>query len=634
MADQQELEEYSQKWWVDQINKRENDLDQNWRNFADRIVKRYLDDREMKDSDPYDQTSIRNYNIFWANVQITKAALYATPPKPDVRRSNEDAADDVGRVAALILQRILTFDLQSDESQMHRSLQNAVEDLLVPGLGQVWFRLETETEPVPPPPQDPLNPQPVPTEPQMRIAEQNAPCDYVQWRDFGWEPARIWEEVGWVYRRCWMRKTKFIQRFGQPAYTTLRAKARAQKANNQYPKGFTDSKVEVFEIACKDTNKYYWVSLLADDILDQKPDLLQLDDFFPCPEPLMATHTTNALLPRPDYTMVADQYEELDLLNSRIYALTKALRVVGLYDKTQAEIGKMISGPELAMIGVDNWEAFAEKGGMKGMTDWFPVDVIAGVLEKLKEQRVAVINQIYELTSISDIMRGASNPRDTLGAQKLKAQYSSVRLQLKQQDIGLFVRKALRIKAEIIGRHFSPDEIKKQSQIQFSESAQFADQAIALIKQYETSEYRINVGEESLSLADYNAERELRVEYLTAVGQFLSQAGQMAAAYPAGLPYLLKMIAWVTAAFRGAADIETVLDQAIAGAQQMPPTPPGQDQQKPQAPPPPSPDEEAQAQMQIDNNQTKNNMREEVVKGIVKNVFAPIPSGQSQNGNV
>lgn len=573
MADTDQIsddEEYTQKWWVSKLVKREKELDNCWRDAADHIVERYLDKRiGGGESTLTNNPDARKYNIFWANTQIIKAALYATPPKPSVTRQYGDAKDDVARTAALMLQRILSFGLEGDSSDMHNSFLVAVEDRLIPGLGQVWMRLETETEKTTVPAVvDPMTGQELaPATEGEKITHQEVCTEYVHWRDFLWEASRVWSDCGWVARRVWMRKVKFIKRFGKEKYEALKNAAKEhQKSTGKNPKGFTDGKVEVFEVWCLDTNRVYWINRFADEKLDEKPDPLQLDDFYPCPQPLLATHTTNDFVPRPDFTMVQDQYEELDVLNMRISILTKALRVVGVYDKENTELKALLSGAEFNMIPVDSWEAFSEKGGLKEAVDWFPVDVIAGVLEKLMQQRIAVINQIYELTSISDIMRGASNPRDTLGAQKLKAQYSSVRLQLNQQDVGKFVRQALRIKAEIICRHFEPRRILQISQIEFTESAQYANEALALLKNYQASEYRVNVGEETLSIADYNAERELRIEYLTAVGQFISQGGQIMEQMPQATPYLLKMIAWVTAAFRGASDIESVLDQAIDAA--------------------------------------------------------------------
>jgi hypothetical protein len=430
-------------------------------------------------------------------------------------------------------------------------------------------------------------------------------------------PARTWEEVWWVGRRVWMKKKNFIKTFGQDAYDEIKGNSdtKTERQGNA-PKGFTKGRVEVFEIWCEDTNKVYWVSRHADDTLKELDDPLKLEGFFPCPEPLLATHATNSLIPRPDYTMAQDQYEELDILNDRIATLTKSLRVVGVYDKDQTELKQLLSGPEFAMVAVDNWAMLAEKGGLKGTVDWFPVEVIAEVLERLMMQRQTVIQQIYELTSIADIMRGASNPRETLGAQQLKSQYSSVRLQLTQQAVGRWIQGALRLKTEIICRHWQPETIATCSQIGYTESAKFAVQAIQLLKgDFDITEYRIDVTEESLSIADYNAERQLRSDYLVAVGQFLSQAAQMIQIYPTAIPYVLKMIAWVTAAFRGSADIETVLDEAITIATNMPPQPAGQSGAKgaeapPEAKPAPQEVEAARAQstIAINNNDLRNDL--------------------------
>lgn len=598
MIEDKSAPEYSCAWWCNELAIAEKAMDEKWREGARKIVARYIDDRS---EDELSQGNVRKYNIFWANIQILKSALYANPPSPEVKRQHDDAKDDVARTASLILQRMLSFGLQEDNSKEHDAFQHAVEDRLIPGLGQVWLRYDAKTEKFKTEPvRDPVTGQElVPAQDAERIVDEQVYLEYVHWDDFVWSPARTWDEVWWVARRIWMKKKKFIQRFGQEKYDELKREIKDYSQRAGYPKGFENGRVEVYEIWCEDTNKVYWIHKATKTELDVRDDPYGLEDFFPCPPPLLATHSTSSLLPRPDYVMCQDQYDELDTLNDRIYALTKALRVVGAYDSSFKELNSLVTGSELRMIPVDNWSMYAEKGGMKGVIDWFPVDVVAGVLDKLMIQRQAVIQQIYELTSISDIMRGVSQARETAKAQTLKAQYSSVRLQLQQQAVAKFVTSVLRIKVELISKLFQPETIKRQSKVEYTESAMMADPAIELIKSYEESEYRISIGDESLSLADYNAEREMRVEFLTAIGQFLSQAGQMAAAYPASLPYLLRMISWVAASFRGADDIETVLDEAFKAANEQPPQPPqGQGQGRPQAPPPPPPDQVEQAKAQ------------------------------------
>lgn len=598
--------EYGQKWWVALLDQVEKEMDRKWRESGDKIVNRYLDDRNENDSTL--TTSVdasARYNIFWANVQIMKSALYATPPSPAVTRQNGDSKDDVARTAALMLERMLTIDINKDTSDMHAAFKHGVEDRLIPGMGQVWLRYDVETDmrevqPAIPEQLDPYTGQVIPAQEAIRkevIVKESAPCDYVHWRDFLWSPARTWEEVWWVARRVWMKKKAFVKRFGQERYDELKGnydQDRAKGKGGPLPKGFSKGRVEVFEVWCEDTNKVYWVNRFCDDLLETVDDPLKLDDFFPCPKPLFATHTTSNLYPRADYTMCQDQYMELDTLNDRITTLTRALRVVGVYDKQQPELARLLTGPEFAMVAVDNWSMLAEKGGLKNSVDWFPVEQVAAVLEKLMAQRQAVIGQIYELTSISDIMRGASNARETAKAQTLKAQYSSVRLQLTQQDVAKWVMAAMKLKAEIIGRWFQPQTIIEQSQIMMTESAKFAEQAVALIKDFRASEYRIEVGEETLSIADYTAEREQRTEYLTAVGQFLSQAGQIVAGNPDSMPFLLKMVQWVTASFRSSSDIESVLDDAIQQASQPKP------QQDPAAAAKAAEEAKGQVQMQIE----------------------------------
>ena len=104
--------EYSATWWAAELSKAEKPMDEKWRTSADKVVDRYLD---VRGGDANDDAQ-KKYNIFWSNVQIMKSALYATPPKPVVKRQHDDATDDVARTAALMLQRMLTFIRRRYES--------------------------------------------------------------------------------------------------------------------------------------------------------------------------------------------------------------------------------------------------------------------------------------------------------------------------------------------------------------------------------------------------------------------------------------------------------------------------------------------------------------------------------------
>lgn len=541
------VKEYGYQWWISKLDEAEKRLRDEWWTHADKIVKRYKAKKDQTNG------SVYLLNIFWANVGVLKAALYARTPKPMVNRVWSDMNDNVGRVAALMLERCLSFDLMKNNSPMDTSIKMAVEDRLIPGLGLAWMRYEVETETVT-----------VPGTPISfeSITSEDSPCDYVHWRDIVFPSARTWDEVWFVGRKIYMTPTEFKENFGKKV--DPREQAVVSDQDKVLPKGFAKNKLTVYEVWCKRTNKIYWICREVSGFIKEKDDFLELDGFYPCPKFLMSTHTTDDLIPRPDFTMAKDQYVQLDELNTRIVILEKALRVVGVYDKKNAEVKRILTDArENDMIPVEKWAVLAEQNGLKGVVDWFPIEMIAEVLDKLTVQKSAKLSEIYELTGIADIMRGASNPRETLGAQQLKSQYASVRLQYLQGEVAQFVREILIIKAQIICRHFQDDTIIRMSNIMQTPDAQYAGQALQLLRTSQMMEYRIDINEEGLALPDYNQEKQTRIEFLTTVGQFLSQAAPITASMPGALPYLVQIVRWVASGLRGSNEIQGVLDQAI-----------------------------------------------------------------------
>jgi hypothetical protein len=272
--------------------------------------------------------------------------------------------------------------------------------------------------------------------------------------------------------------------------------------------------------------------------------------------------------------------------------LEDAIRVSGVYDKANKELGQILSGNTNKMIPVDNWAMFAEKGGIKGVIDWFPIDMVVDALDKLRELFREAQAQLYELTGISDIMRGVTSPRETAAAQGLKAQYSSVRLQYLQGEVAEFIQRALQIRAEIICRHWQVQTIIERSLIMLTPDAEYAQPAAQLLKDVGAAHYRIHVYADTLAIPDYNAERMGRVEYITAMGQFISQAWPLVQAAPRAGIFLMQVLQWGMSSFRSAASIEGVFDKAAKALEDMV-------KQQESQPPKPSPEEiKAQAQVQ------------------------------------
>ena len=305
-------------------------------------------------------------------------------------------------------------------------------------------------------------------------------------------------------------------------------------------------------------------------ILDVKDDPLHLDGFFPCPKPLAANVTSSNFMPRADYIFAQDQFNELDEINTRITWLTRAAKVVGVYDKSAEGIQRVFNqGSENQLIPVDNWAMFAEKGGIKGQVDWIPIDQVVNAIDHLRNYRQDKVMQIYEVLGISDIMRGSSKASETAAAQQIKAQFGSTRIQLKQFYIADWITQALRIKAEIICKHFQPETILRKSNIMRTPDAQLAMQGVQLLKDEEMSEYRINIEADSMAALDWAAERDAAVQFMQGLGAFISQVAPMAQSVPAAAPVLMSLLQWSVSKFRVSTQIESVLDQAISSLKQQ-----------------------------------------------------------------
>jgi hypothetical protein len=563
--------------WGTEISAAKQELT-NFHGDAKRIVHRYLDKREDFGKD---QSRV---NLFWSTIQVLMSMLYARPPRADVARSWQDSEDDEARVASTILQRILNKSFDDNVSPWDASVRNGIEDWLTVGMGQVWMRYEVKTEPyVIDAVIDPMSGVELsPATEAEQIVEEDAPCDYIFWADFFWSPARTWNEVRWVARRVYMTKDQLDERFGKQIASMVplqRTGNRDGNTRNDSPQYDPWNKGEVFEIWCKESRKVYWFANGAEVILDVVDDPLGLDGFFPCPKPLVANVTTTNFLPRADYIFAQDQFNELDEINTRITWLTRAAKVAGVYDKTAGDsVGRMFSqAAENQLIPVDNWAMFAEAGGVKGKIDFAPIDQVVNCINQLRVYRQDKVQQIYEVLGISDIMRGNTRASETAAAQQIKAQFGSTRVQLKQFYIAEWICEALRIKAEIISKHWQPETILQRSNILRTPDVNYAQAAIELIKNEEMAEYRISVEADSMAALDWAAERDAAVQFMQGLGAFISQVAPMAQQVPEAGPYLMRMMQWAVAKFRVSTEIESILDQAIAGMQQkltQPPQPP------------------------------------------------------------
>jgi hypothetical protein len=591
---------WADRWRVEMDSAEENQ--RKWVERGDKVVKRFLDNREATVGG---DTRI---NLFTANVQTLQALLYGKTPQVDVKRRFADPGDDQARVAGEILQRLLNLDIERDSDSYATALENALSDRLLPGLGVVRLRYEAEFEEqaevaaV----MDDLGSVLAPAyTPEPTKSYECVETDYVYWKDFRWSPARTWDEVRWVAFKADMTYDALVERFGEGHAKLVPMNAKlAAKDEDSGDKNNPWSRAEVWEIWSKEHRKVQWWVCGYDQILDEKDDPLGLDGFWPCPRPMFANCTTTKLIPTPDFVLAQDLYDEVDDISTRITSLERAINVRGVYDKTNEGVKRLLAeavGNEL--IPIDDFSMFKEKGGLQAVVDWLPLDMVVGALDKLREYRSELMALLYQVTGMSDIMRGQASGKATATEQALKAKFASTRVQEFQNEFARFASDAQSIKAEIISKHYDPETILKQSNAQYMTGGdpQAAQAAIQLIKS-DFYQYRIEVRPESVAMADMTAMKQERSEFLMAVATFLQSSQPVVAAAPWTAPFLLQMLQWSMAGFRGGSSIEGVLDQMVMAAQQ-------QVKQQAMRPPPPDPKIEAlKMKGQIDQQKAQTDM--------------------------
>lgn len=476
--DQPESDSDIAKRWTMELEAAQKGPYRRWIGRAKKAIKRFRD--EDTESASEEATPRRNaqFNVLWSNINTTSGSIYSRPPKPIAERRYLDR-DVVGRAAATIVQRGLTYVVE--DSGLHDVMKQARLDYQLVGMGSVWVRYEAEHENVPDgttesansagdayakqdAPSSADNPEAAAV--QQQIKTQRMCADYCHWSDELFGPARYWGELPWRAKRAFYTRRELRRRFPKIPRDILQAiplQVTRQKKGTEVTDAVREAigKAAVWQIwDLLERKVIYLAHGFSEATLGVEDDELKIKDFIPSPKPVRATTTNDALYPIPDYSIWYDQAAELDSLTARIAALTRAIKVVGTFDSSFPELKRIFEeGMENQLIGVSNWAKLSQKGGIEGSISLLPIKDMAVALTALYQARQQVKGDLYEISGVSDIVRGAGDPNETATAQKLKGQFANVRGGERQQDFNAFVRDTLAIMGEIMVEQYTAETL-------------------------------------------------------------------------------------------------------------------------------------------------------------------------------
>ena len=534
-----------------------------WRKDAEEASKVYVSDEASLVGTAF--------NIFHANIETICPSLYNSTPLPDIRRRYGDR-DPQAKAVADALQRCLSYSI--DQYDFDSLVSDTVQDMAVTGRGVM--RVLYEPQEVESDMTDPETGEPV-----TDIGAQVLRCQTVPWASFRRGPGRTWHEVEWVAFAHYMTRTE-MERISpvHGAKVTLdtlvsdKGEQRDAAADTDNPEASIFRRALVWEIWDREARKVRFIApSYGDDQLMEADDPLGLKGFYPMPRPMMTARATGGLVPLTPYRVQKPLLSEIDILSRRITKLVRQLRPRAL-GPSDVDMEALASAEDGEIVGVANVIQYLEGGGMDKMLAWFPLEPTIKAVEQLYIQREQAKQALFEVSGLADIMRGSSKATETLGAQQIKQQWGSLRIQKGQAEVQRFVRDIFRIKAELIAEKFTPQNIAQMSGVEMD------GKAIQLMTTQNMRDYRIDIETDSTIKGDLTRNMENMTQFVGGSAQYFAAVAPVVESGAISKVAAITIYSAFARNFRLGKEVDAVLDSLVDEATKM------EEQQQQQGPPP------------------------------------------------
>lgn len=454
------------KRWIERIDAAAK-LEKDWTDDADRACVAYTGEKAEGVGKGLD------FNILYANVETIVPAIINSPPQPDIRRRFADD-DPVAKDGSELLERAIR--IQVDDSKLQIELEGGAQDSFLAGRGIVRLRFkadvegEVDNDELKELAEDSVEDADRETDAEdgegrqadgsSRVANERICFEAVSWRDYRHGPAKRWEDRPWeAYRHAMPMED--IEQFADTALSNAQA-----VPEDKLAAGDTDNDVVIWEVWCRKTRKVKFIENDTGKILKIVDDPLKLSQFFPICTPMQPIEITGRLMPVNPYAIYRKLADELDTTTRRIAAITNQMRVRGWYPGDATELANMLAADDVDFVPLSNPEIWAQNGGIEGAVAFWPIEKFILALRELYVAREQTKQAIYEITGISDIVRGAGKASETATGQQIKSQWGSLRIQKMQRMIERAARDLFVMMAEVIPAKFSAETLQKMTGIQ------------------------------------------------------------------------------------------------------------------------------------------------------------------------
>lgn len=535
--------------WMDRIRAAQKRVEK-WRKEAEEAETAYK-------GDPDGPGDTFGFNIFHSNVETIRPALYNSTAIPNVRVKYGDKNAPVYealRTAAQVLETVI--EAQTDDGALDLEMAAAIKSMEIAGRGMVRVRFNADM-------QDQVSIDPMTGEQIVEQVPTNERVEFesIPWQDYLEGPAKRWGDIPWMAFKLTILREDFDQ-FDNDIFGD------ASSQEDEKP----DSEHVVWEIWDKANRKVWFIHEGKQGVLACKDDPLGLDGFFPVPRPMEPLIVPGDRRPIVPFSIYREQAEEVDRISTRINQIIKGLKVRGMFPGNAADMARLADADDNELIAVNDVESLLVTGKLDDAIMWWPVDRAIQVVRELYLAREQAKQAVYEITGISDIVRGAARSSETATAQQIKTEWGSIRIADKRRIVERHCRDLFVLAAELIMGNFSMQRIMEVSGEQLGPEVQ-------QVLQGKLRQYIIDVESDSTIRADVARRRGEMAEFMQGTSAYfqtmapiVAQAGPQAAE-----PVIQLYAAFARSGFNLGKQAEDALENLIQMAKQIAEQPPQQD---------------------------------------------------------
>lgn len=379
----------------------------------------------------------KNYNIFYSNVQTLDSNLGINNPKPDIQRRFLKKIDsdllrsntyaEVARILSGAVEYVV------DVSKVDKIIKKDIHNDNVVGRGVAWIEYNPTIE--------------VDENGVEYIANRDVHLTSLKYDEYLCSTAECESDIWWKARRHLLSRKDIYERFGYSA----------DDRELQYkPSDDNDTVLnrgEVWEIWDRNEKKRIFILLTHKnhELLEETDDPYKLECFFPCDE-LCFIHENNSIIPVPEYMLYKKQADLLEETSKKIAQISDAIKYIVVSGSQDKSVSNQITAAQNGDV-----LTIQSNGAVNSISEMLtvvPVDAAVNTIQYLEDMKERTKNSIFEITGISDLMRGLSDPRETAKAQQIKGMFGSLRFQDKQNMVQEHRKRIYRIIAEIIAEHY------------------------------------------------------------------------------------------------------------------------------------------------------------------------------------